>query len=175
MQKSIVWLMGLSGAGKSTIADALKELPPLQHLKIARIDGDELRSTLSNDLGFSTADRYENLRRAAHICPLLLKENDLVIASFITPEDQHRKVIQDVLKDYQLILVWVNCSLQICEMRDPKGLYKAARAGAIQNFTGVHQPFIDPVFADIILHTDHNTIQHSVQELYIGLKSFLNV
>jgi len=160
----VVWLTGLSGAGKSTISDALIELLRKEGLNAARLDGDDLREGLNSDLGFSAEDRSENLRRAAHVAKLFASLGHITICSFITPMNSDRRKVRQIIGD-QYIEVYVRASLAQCEQRDPKGLYKRARAGEIREFTGITSVFEEPDNPDIVVDTEDLTVDRVVREL----------
>ena len=141
---AVVWLYGLSGSGKSTIANALeKRLFEMgNHTYI--LDGDNTRLGLNKDLSFSAVDRMESVRRGAEAAKLMADAGLLVLVSLITPYEEQRSLIKEILKNDRFLDVYVECDLAICEQRDPKGLYKKARAGEIPNFTGISDPFEVP-------------------------------
>jgi len=160
-----IWMTGLSGAGKSTIALHLeKELFALGYLTQI-LDGDNLRSGLNRKLGFSEADRYENIRRVAEVSKLFLNCGIICINSFITPTVPIRKMVRQIIGKENLIEVYINAPLEICEERDAKGLYKKARVGQIKNFTGVDSPFEPPENPDIELKTNRLSMEASVKKL----------
>ncbi len=159
-----IWLFGLSGSGKSTIANQLlKELAQLS-ITCRILDGDLLRLTINKDLGFSIADRAENIRRAATIAQMLTDKNFVVICSFITPLEEHRHIAKNILGD-KYHEVFVDCPLHICEQRDVKGLYKKARNEEIKNFTGINSAFELPQNPWLHLHTDVESEKESVSLL----------
>ena len=141
---AVVWLYGLSGSGKSTIANALeKRLFEMgNHTYI--LDGDNTRLGLNKDLSFSAVDRMESVRRGAEAAKLMADAGLLVLVSLITPYEEQRSLIKEILKNDRFLDVYVECDLAICEQRDPKGLYKKARAGEIPNFTGISDSFEEP-------------------------------
>lgn len=161
-----LWLTGLSGAGKSTIAREFeRQLIHAGHAVFV-IDGDNLRQGLCKNLGFSPGDRSENIRRAAEVCKLLNEAGMLVIASFVAPYRADRAMAREIVGADQFIEVYVSTSLHVCEERDPKGLYKKARAGEIPNFTGVSAPFEEPLQPDLVLDTHRLSIDDSVAYLW---------
>lgn len=157
----VVWLVGLSGAGKSTIGDALLQRLRAQGICAARLDGDDLREGLNSDLGFSPEDRSENLRRAAHVAKLYAKLGNVTIASFISPLRADREMIRDILGEMYLE-VYVATSLATCESRDPKGLYRKARCGEIKQFTGITAAFEPPSDPHVLIQTEHVTIDEAL-------------
>ncbi len=152
---STIWLTGLSGSGKSTIAQKLeKELIAQGHLCYI-LDGDNVRHGLNRDLGFSMEDRKENIRRIAEVAALMNDAGVIVITSFISPYISDRSAAREVIGDDSFIEVFVDTPIEVCEQRDPKGLYKKARSGEIQQFTGVSDPYEAPQDAEIVLQTEN--------------------
>ncbi len=143
MTKKVIWLFGLSGAGKSTIATEMSRLLQQQNILHVRLDGDEIRSTLNSDLGFSEADRRENIRRAAEMAKILVQQNVLCICSFITPTRELRDKVRSVLQD-NVVLILIDTAIEECARRDVKGLYKKAFNNEIPNFTGISAKFEYP-------------------------------
>lgn len=164
-QKGIViWMTGLSGSGKSTIAKRLERKLAENNFFSVVLDGDELRKTLNKDLGFSEADRAENIRRAAELARLLALKNVVVICSFITPLQKHRKLAAEITGN-RYFEVFVDCPLRICEQRDEKGLYAKARNHEIADFTGIGSPYEPPVAPSLHLRTDTESIEKSTVRL----------
>lgn len=141
---AVVWLYGLSGSGKSTIANALEKRLFEMGNHTYCLDGDNTRLGLNKDLGFSAIDRLENVRRVAEVAKLMADAGMIVLVSLITPYEEQRSLVKEILKNERFIDVYVDCDLATCEQRDPKGLYKKARAGEISNFTGISDPFEEP-------------------------------
>jgi len=163
--RPVLWLTGLSGAGKSTIADELhRQLAELK-IRSVRLDGDALRSGLNSDLGFSKQDRSENLRRSAHVARLINRLDFPVICSFITPLNEDRQKVREIIGE-SFVEVFVSASLEVCEKRDPKGLYERARAGSLKEFTGVSSSFETPVNPEIVLDTEKNSVEESLKLLW---------
>ncbi|SDT31648.1 adenylylsulfate kinase [Mucilaginibacter mallensis] len=161
----VIWLYGISGAGKTTISKLLKEqLSQAGYLSII-LDGDELRSGINNDLSFTQADRSENIRRVAEMAKLLAKNNILVICALITPLQEHRALARKIINE-NFYEIFINCPLEVCESRDVKGLYKLSRAKKIENFTGIDSGFEYANHADLVLLTADSTPQASMQILY---------
>ena len=164
-QKSyVIWMVGLSGSGKSTLARALEnELHRLGKLT-ALLDGDNLRSGLNKNLGFSAEDRLENIRRAAETAKILASNGVITICSLISPTREVRSMAKEIIKDKYLD-VFIDCPLEICEQRDVKGLYAKARKGLIPDFTGVSAPFEPATEAEIIVNTHKSTIEEGLSQL----------
>ena len=166
----VIWLTGLSGAGKTTIARQFEiELNKMGYLTQI-LDGDNVRTGINNNLGFSEDDRFENIRRIAEVSKLFLDCGIICINSFISPTKKIRQMARDIIGNENFIEVYVNASLAVCEKRDTKGLYQKARAGEIRNFTGIGAPFEPPEHPDIELKTDTPTIAESVAQ---GLEMIL--
>ncbi len=166
--QATLWLTGLPCAGKTTLARRLKEELDNRGYNTVHLDGDNIRGKLNADLGFSPEDRRENLRRAAHVSRLFNKNNHFVIASFVSPLNELREMIRGIIDNFKL--VYVKCSLRICEQRDTKGMYKKARQGNIEQFTGVSAPFEDPGNPEITVNTDNNTVEECVGHILEQLK-----
>jgi adenylylsulfate kinase len=161
----VIWMSGLSGAGKTTIARGLeKELLKRGYLSQV-IDGDDLRAGLNKNLGFSNEDRKENLRRIAEISRLFINCGVITINSFISPTQEVRSMAKSIVGEDYYIEVFINAPLEVCEQRDNKGLYRKARQGLIKDFTGIDSPFEPPLNANIEIKTDRLTIKESVDKL----------
>lgn len=154
------WLFGLSGAGKTTIGNALAE--HLEDDLPIRLDGDTLRA-INKDLGFSLADRQKNIDRAISIAAWEVNGGNMVIASFITPLDSLRDEVAERVPNVKI--VWVKCPIEVCEKRDPKGLYKRVRAGEIKQFTGIDSPFEEPSDYDLCVDTSQLTLEECVARI----------
>lgn len=164
----VVWLLGLSGAGKSTIATLLeKELTTNGYFSVL-LDGDNLRSGINKNLSFNSEDRAENIRRAAEIAKILVSNNIITICSFITPLQDHRNLAREIIGD-DYFEVFVDCPLEICEKRDVKGLYKKARKEGIANFTGISSLFEPSPSSNLILTTARQSPEESVEILLEAL------
>ncbi|EGV1347646.1 adenylyl-sulfate kinase [Campylobacter coli] len=140
----VLWFTGLSGSGKSTLANAVEKKLFEQGFHTYLLDGDNVRHGLNGDLGFDEASRVENIRRIGELCKLFMDAGMIVLCAFISPFEKDRKLIKDLLNDDEYIEIFVDTPLEICEKRDPKGLYKKARQGEIKNFTGVDSPYERP-------------------------------
>lgn len=150
MQKKVIWLFGLSGAGKSTIAQSIHKKLNQQNTVHLLLDGDEVRNTVNKDLGFSDQDRTENIRRAAEIAKLVSNQNIICICSFITPLLSLRNLVRDILKD-DVELFFIDTPIEECIKRDVKGLYKKARNNEINNFTGISGKFEYPLLEESVI------------------------
>lgn len=167
-----LWFTGLSGSGKSTVAVALeKELFKRGKLSY-RLDGDNIRLGINKNLGFSAEDRTENIRRIGEISKLLVDSGILSLSSFISPYRKDRDIVRALHKesDMKFIEVFVDCDLDVAETRDPKGLYKKARAGEIKNFTGIDDPYEEPEEPEIHLRTDNMTLKDEIEIIINFLK-----
>ncbi len=161
----VFWLFGLSGAGKSTLANRLAAELRGRHVPVLALDGDVLRASLCRGLGFSEADRAENLRRAAAVARIGLESNLTVVASFITPLDAHRRLIAGMLPPGRLSFVHIDAPIEVCRARDVKGLYAGAQAGSVGQMTGVSASFELPRQADLVLSTATESIEQSSAKL----------
>lgn len=159
----VIWLTGLSGSGKSTIANALEAELFKKQIHTFCLDGDNTRLGINKDLGFSTADRTENIRRVAEMAKLFLESGTIVITSFISPLISDREMAKQIIGSSDFIEVYINCPLSVCENRDVKGLYAKARKGEIKDFTGIDSPFEAPLESDIELFTENNSIQECIE------------
>ncbi len=158
----VIWLTGLSGSGKTTLANAL--VAELKDQKVYVLDGDELRLGLNNNLGYSEEDRIENIRRAAEVAKLLMSLGFIVIAAFISPSNKSRKLARQIIGSINYIEVFVDTPLEVCERRDPKGLYKKARNGLITNMTGIGSVYEVPSSPDVI-YTERSSLQEIINLL----------
>ncbi|HEY1075509.1 MAG TPA: adenylyl-sulfate kinase [Fontimonas sp.] len=169
-QPCVIWFTGLSGAGKSTVANALEgELFRLgQHSYL--LDGDNVRMGLNKDLGFGDADRVENIRRIGEVAKLFADAGLIVLTAFISPFRADRDLVRKLMPEGEFFEVHVHAALDVCESRDPKGLYKKARAGQIKNFTGIDSPYEAPEAPELTINTGELSIEQSVQKLLAFLK-----
>ena len=164
-QAGVVWLTGLPGAGKSTLARALEDRLREHRVACLVLDGDSVRRGLCSDLGYSREDRGENIRRVGEAARLFAKENFIVIAALISPYRLDREKVRGRIGPGRFIEVYVDCPLAECERRDPKGLYRQARQGQIEKFTGISDPYEPPLRPEIHLRTDRVTVQEGVAEI----------
>lgn len=169
----VLWFTGLSGSGKSTIAAGLEKKLFEHNYFVEVLDGDNIRTGISNNLDFSEPDRIENIRRIAEVSKLFLNAGIITLNSFVSPTIAIRELAKNIIGADDFIEVFVDTPIEICEQRDVKGLYKKARAGEIKNFTGIDAPFESPVDPDIILKTENRTIEESVDEVFNKIKSII--
>ena len=158
-----LWFTGLSGSGKSALANAVAEDLKKRGMKVERLDGDIVRKSLTKDLGFTEEDRNRNIERVTFVAKLLTRNGVAVLASFISPYNKIRAYSREEIGDY--ILVYVKCSLDVCEQRDPKGMYKKAREGIIKDFTGINAPYEEPENPEMIVNTDKENVEESAQKV----------
>lgn len=168
-QRSVmIWFTGLSGSGKSTVAIALERELHRRGLLCRILDGDNIRSGINNNLGFSEADRIENIRRIAEVGKLFIDTGIITIAAFISPNNDIREMASGIIGKDDFLEIFVNTPLEVCEERDVKGLYAKARRGEIKNFTGISAPFEAPEHPALTLDTSKLTLEESVNRL-LGL------
>ena len=161
----LIWFTGLSGSGKSTIANALElELHKLG-IRTYTLDGDNIRNGINNDLSFSPEHRKENIRRIAEVANLMVDAGLVVLAAFVSPYKKDRENIKKIVKDVNFVEVYINTSVEECERRDVKGLYKKARLGEIKNMTGISAPYEAPEHPDIEIKTEKESVSSSVKKL----------
>ncbi len=167
----MIWLTGLPAAGKTTLAKALKEELQKAGKRVELLDGDEVRRWLSPEAGFSKEDRERHLMRVAYVSRLLARNGVAVIASFVSPYRGVRRRIREVVeKDAKFIEVYVRCPLEVAMERDPKGLYKRALAGEIENFTGVDDPYEEPENPEVLVDSNKMTLDKEVETVLSHLK-----
>jgi adenylyl-sulfate kinase len=169
-KSGVVWFFGMPGSGKSTLASALRDLLKKHDNWVSFLDGDQVRKRLNRDLGFSEADRTENLRRAAEIARLMAKSGSLVIVSFITPLESNRAMVREILDEHNYCECFVKCSLGTCELRDPKGLYARARKGEIPDMTGIGSPFEASECSEIVVDTENQPYDQCMAHLLCSLQ-----
>ncbi|AXP09060.1 adenylyl-sulfate kinase [Campylobacter hepaticus] len=169
----VIWLTGLSGSGKSTLANALdKKLFSLgYHTYI--LDGDNIRHGINKDLGFDESSRVENIRRIAELCKLFVDSGLIIICAFISPFENERNLVRSLVEKDEFIEIFVDTPLEICEKRDPKGLYKKARNGEIKNFTGIDSPYEKPQKPEIYLINSKTKIADNVNIILDYLKKII--
>lgn len=169
---AVLWFTGLSGSGKSTVASSLeKRLHDMGKLTYT-LDGDNVRHGLNSDLGFSDEDRVENIRRIGEISKLFVDAGVITIATFVSPFREDRQKVRELLgKDF--VEIYIDCPIEVCEKRDPKGIYKKARAGEIKHFTGIDSPYENPINPEIVVSTHLNTLDECVDKLVAYLEEGL--
>ncbi|OUZ10859.1 adenylyl-sulfate kinase [Bacillus pumilus] len=164
-KSGIIWLTGLSGSGKSTIANAAARELFEQGYQVTVLDGDNVRHGLNKDLGFSDDDRKENIRRIGEVAKLFVEQGTIVITAFISPFQEDRRIVRQLVEAGEFHEVFVKCDLNVCEERDPKGLYKKARNGEIPFFTGIDSPYEEPAAPELVLDTGDLSREESKQRL----------
>ena len=167
----ILWFTGLSGAGKSTLANAVEARLHNQRCATIVLDGDNVRHGLCGDLGFSAEDRVENIRRIGEIAKLFIDAGVIALTAFISPYASDRRRVRELAGDDDFIEIYCRCSLETCEDRDVKGMYKKARRGEISEFTGISSPYEEPEQAEIVVDTDQHTIEECVDQIIAELES----
>lgn len=167
----LIWFTGLSGSGKSTIANALEHKLYQEGYKTYALDGDNIRKGINNDLTFSPEDRTENIRRIAEVANLMVDAGLIVFGAFVSPYKKDRKNIENIVGKDNFVEIFVNTSLEECEKRDVKGLYKRAREGEIKDFTGVNAPYEKPDNPTIEIITDNKIVEESVELIYNKIKN----
>lgn len=160
-----VWFTGLSGSGKSTVASALEQILATRGFLCKVLDGDNIRTGLNSNLGFSAEDRTENIRRISEVCKLFDDTGIITIASFVSPTEDLRKIARDIIGKEDFFEVYMSTPLEECERRDVKGLYARARKGEVKNFTGISAPFDVPANADICIDTTDITPEEAAQRI----------
>lgn len=166
----VIWFTGLSGSGKSTVSVALEKALFEQKITSYRLDGDNIRHGLNKNLGFSPEDRKENIRRIGEVGKLMVDAGVVTMTAFISPYEEDRNIVRDILEDGEFIEVYTKCNLDECEARDPKGLYKKARSGEIKEFTGINAPYEEPSNPEIIIDTEQHSVEEAVEEIVAYLK-----
>lgn len=161
----VIWMTGLSGSGKSTIAIALEKELVQKGFLTQVLDGDNIRTGINNNLGFSDADRTENIRRIAEVSKLFVNCGVITINCFVSPTNAIRNAAKEIIGKEDFVEVFIDTPIEICEQRDVKGLYKKARAGEIKDFTGINAPFEAPENATIVVKTANKTVEESVNTI----------
>ncbi|MEA3587651.1 adenylyl-sulfate kinase [Pseudidiomarina sp. 1APP75-27a] len=171
-QKPVVlWFTGLSGSGKSTIANAVDELLNRNSNHSYLLDGDNIRMGLNKGLGFNEADRVENIRRIGEVCKLFTDAGLIILSAFVSPFTEDRAKVRALMLENEFVEVFVDTPLEICEQRDPKGLYQKARKGEIPHFTGISSPYEKPEAAEIHLKTAELSIEEAAQQVLDYLRT----
>jgi len=166
----VLWFTGLSGSGKSTVANALAQVLFDQEIRNFVLDGDNIRNGLNRDLSFSDKDRSENIRRISEVSKLFVENGTVVLTAFISPFIQDREMAKKIISKEEFIEIFVSCPIDECEKRDPKGLYSKARKGEISDFTGIDSPYEEPVSPALTIHTNEQNVSESVESILNYLK-----
>jgi len=174
-ESAILWFTGLSGSGKSTIANELEKILHQLTIRTFILDGDNIRHGLSKDLGFTDDDRKENIRRIGEVAKLFVESGTMTLTTFISPFREERNSVRQLMEKNEYLEIYVKCSLDICEQRDIKGLYKKARNGEIKKFTGIDSPYEEPKNADITVDTTKMTTEECVNIIlnYMIINGFI--
>ena len=167
----VLWFTGLSGSGKSTLAHALEEKLFQKGSRTFVLDGDNIRHGLNSDLDFSASGRAENIRRISEVSKLMLESGLIVMTAFISPINKDRRDARKLISDDDFIEIYCKASLETCETRDVKGLYKRARAGEIKNYTGIDSPYEAPESPELTIDTDNQSLEESVSTILGFLES----
>jgi adenylylsulfate kinase len=167
----VIWFTGLSGSGKSTVANAVATRLYENGIRNYVLDGDNIRHGLNKDLGFSEEDRKENIRRIGEVSKLFVDGGQVVLTAFISPFLLDRQVVRDLLKEDEFVEVFVKCPIEECEKRDPKGLYVKARKGIISDFTGISSPYEEPENPELVVETNLYSVGECVDQVIAYLKS----
>src|SRR5579859_7999753 len=163
-----IWFTGLSGAGKSTLSGVIEQRLKAAGLAVEVLDGDEVRTHLSKGLGFSREDRDTNIKRIAYVCKLLTRNGVLCISAAIAPYREARGWARQEIGNF--VEIYVKCPLEVCRERDVKGLYKLVDEGKIKNFTGVDDPYEEPLYPELVVETDKETVEESVTRIFAKLE-----
>ena len=167
----VIWFTGLSGSGKSTIANSVEEKLYSLNCRTFVLDGDNIRHGLSSDLSFSASDRKENVRRVGEVAKLMMESGVIVLAAFVSPFEEDRDFVRKLLPQGDFLEVYCNASLEVCESRDVKGLYRRARNGKIKSYTGIDSPYEAPINPDLVIDTGNTSLQESVARVVNLIKS----
>ncbi len=167
----VIWFTGLSGSGKTTVSSALEKKLFEMGYFTQLLDGDNIRSGINNNLGFSQEDRLENIRRIAEVSKLIMNCGVIVLCAFISPTDKIRHMARTIIGTDDFIEVFVDTPIEVCEQRDVKGLYEKARKGLIKDFTGVNAPFEKPDDADVVVDTSIVPLEESVEAIFKVIKT----
>jgi len=165
-----VWFTGLPGAGKSTLSCELEYRLYKRGIRTYILDGDNIRRGLCSDLGFSPEDRRENLRRVGEVAKLFVDAGILTIAAFASPYRADRRMVRNLFREGEFIEVYIKCPLEVCELRDPKGLYKRVRKGEIKGLTGLSAPYEPPENSEIVVETDKMSVDECIEKIINYLK-----
>ncbi len=175
-QKSkVFWLTGLSGSGKTTLAKTVEKELHREGYLTQLLDGDNIRSGINNNLGFSDADRSENIRRIAEVSKLFLDCGVITINCFVSPTKQIRQLAREIIGEENFIEIFIDTPLEVCETRDTKGLYAKARRGEIKDFTGISAPFEAPLDASLVIKTENRSIELAAKEIVDFIKPLIKL
>lgn len=172
-RSKVAWLTGLSGSGKSTIAQHLERRLYNEGYFAQVLDGDNIRSGINSNLSFSPADRVENIRRIAEVAKLYLQSGLITLNSFISPTRDIREMARQIIGTEDYLEIYINAPLEVCEARDVKGLYQKARAGAIKGFTGIDAPYEAPINPALEIRTDQQSLEESVNQIFEFIEPFI--
>lgn len=172
----ILWFTGLPSSGKSTIANEVEKKLISSGIRTYILDGDNVRVGLCKDLGFSEEDRAENIRRIGEVSKLFVDAGCIVLSAFVSPYRRDRDAIREITEDGEFVEIYVKCPVEVCEGRDVKGLYKKAREGVIKGFTGIDDPYEEPLNPEITIETDKVTLEEGVDQIiaYLNDRKVLN-
>ena len=171
----VIWFTGLSGSGKSTLAHSVEEILFSKGCRTYVLDGDNVRHGLTSNLGFSNEDRKENIRRIGEVTKLMMEAGLIILTAFISPFREDRIAVRNLISDGDFIEVYCKASLETCEARDLKGLYKRARLGEIKNYTGINSPYEIPDNPELIIDIDKESLEESVSKIvnFLQTKSII--
>lgn len=167
----VLWFTGLSGSGKSVLANAVDEKLYRKGIQSYVLDGDSIRHGLNKDLGFQTGDRIENIRRIGEVAKLFVDSGQMILTAFISPFREDRDMVRALFPKGEFFEIYVKCPLHVCEQRDPKGLYKKARNGEIKHFTGIDSPYEAPLSPDFIIESDQTSISDGADLIINALQN----
>ncbi|GLI87947.1 adenylyl-sulfate kinase [Bacillus subtilis] len=167
----VLWFTGLSGSGKSVLANAVDEKLYRKGIQSYVLDGDNIRHGLNKDLGFQTGDRIENIRRIGEVAKLFVDSGQMILTAFISPFREDRDMVRALFPKGEFFEIYVKCPLHVCEQRDPKGLYKKARNGEIKHFTGIDSPYEAPLSPDFIIESDQTFISDGADLIINALQN----
>ncbi|OOE21339.1 adenylyl-sulfate kinase [Bacillus subtilis] len=167
----VLWFTGLSGSGKTVLANAVDEKLYRKGIQSYVLDGDNIRHGLNKDLGFQTGDRIENIRRIGEVAKLFVDSGQMILTAFISPFREDRDMVRALFPKGEFFEIYVKCPLHVCEQRDPKGLYKKARNGEIKHFTGIDSPYEAPLSPDFIIESDQTSISDGADLIINALQN----
>lgn len=171
----VLWFTGLSGSGKSTLCVEVEKILYEEGISTYILDGDNIRHGINKNLGFSQAERAENIRRIGEIAKLFVDAGVVVLAAFISPYQEDREKVRQLFSAGEFVEVYVKCSLSACEERDPKGLYEKARAGEIKEFTGISAPYEAPIHPEITVTNEEQTVKESTQQIMAYIREKIHL